>query len=41
VQFTTFEDEDMTDYEEPKKPTVKIISSAKPKGKGGRPKKIR
>jgi hypothetical protein len=41
VQFTPFEDEDMTDYEEPKKPTVKIISSAKPKGKGGRPKKIR
>lgn len=39
VQFTPFEDEDMTDYEEPKKPTVKIISSAKPKGKGGRPKK--
>jgi hypothetical protein len=41
MQFTPFEDEDMTDYEEPKKPTVKIISSAKPKGKGGRPKKIK
>lgn len=39
VQFTPFEDEDMTDYEEPKKPTVKIISSAKPKNKGGRPRK--
>jgi len=40
VQFTSFEDDDMTDYEEPK-PKVKIISEGtkKSKSKRGRPKK--
>ena len=39
VQFTHFEDDSMTEYEEPKKPSVKIISNGKPKGSRGRPKK--
>jgi len=38
VQFTSFEDDDMTDYEEPK-PKVKIISDGVKKTKRGRPKK--